>query len=145
MHADPRLLNGEAGLAHTLRRRLQADLQAPPTVAGGGRTIESLLAAAELIKRDAAKQKAAASEKRRIADLEKLAQTEEQAWQTVDALLAEKRWKAHGQAVTRLQQVRDPADCQKTRVVFNRRVKQLRAKHQSRAALMKRFDKAGLA
>ncbi|MCC7359024.1 MAG: hypothetical protein IT317_06085 [Anaerolineales bacterium] len=140
-----RLLGGEAGLAHALRRRLQADLLAPPTADGGGRTIESLLAAAEQIKRDEAKQKAAAAEKRRIADLEKLAQTEEQAWQTVDALLAETRWKAHEQAVTQLQQLRGLADYQKTGAAFHRRVKQLRAKHQSRAALMKRFDRAGLA
>jgi len=60
-------------------------------------------------------------------------------------MLAEKRWKAHEQAVTQLQQLRDLADYQKTRGAFNRRLKLLRAKHQSRAALMKRFDKAGLA
>jgi len=43
------------------------------------------------------------------------------------------------------ERARDLADYQKTRGAFNRRVKALRAKHQSRAALMKRFDKAGLA
>jgi len=141
-----RLLGGEAGLAFALRHRLQPDMQAPPRAAGGGgRTAESLFAAAEQIKRDEAKQKAAAAEKRRIAELEKLAKTEEQAWQAVDEMLAEKRWKAHEQAVTQLQQLRDLADYQKTRGAFNRRLKLLRAKHQSRAALMKRFDKAGLA
>jgi hypothetical protein len=139
-----RLLQGDPGLAHTLRHRLQSDTKAPPRAVGGGRTAEALFAAAEQIKRDEAAKKAAAAEKRRIADLQKLATTEEQAWQAVEALLAEKRWKAHEQAVTQLQQLRDLADYQKTRAAFDRRVKQLRAKHQSRAALMKRFDKAGL-
>ena len=97
------------------------------------------------IKREAAHQKAAAAEKRWIAELEKLARTEEQAWQAVDALLAEKRWKAHEQAVTQLQQLRDLADYQDTRGTFNRRVKQLRAKPQARQALTKRFDRAGRA
>jgi hypothetical protein len=139
-----RLLSGEAGLTFALRHRLQAEMKAPTKAAGGGRTAKSLLAAAEQIKRGEAAQKAAAAEKRRIADLEKLAQTEEQAWQAVDELLAEKRWKAHEQAVTQLQQLRDLADYQKTRGAFNRRVKLLRAQHQTRLALMKRFDKAKL-
>ncbi len=140
-----RLLDGEAGLAFALRHRLQAEMKAPPRPAGGGRTAEALFAAAEQIKRDEAAQRAAVAEKRRIAELEKLAQTEEQAWQAVDALLAEKRWKAHEQAVTQLQQLRDLADYHQTRPVFDRRMKQLRAQHQTRLALMKRFDRAKLA
>jgi len=46
--------------------------------------------------------------------------------------------------VEQLQQVRDLADYRHTRTEFNRRMKQLRARHKDRLSILKRFDQAKL-
>ncbi|MCC6187830.1 MAG: hypothetical protein IT318_02255 [Anaerolineales bacterium] len=139
-----RLLQGETGLSHTLRRRLQSEVKAPLRPAGGGRTAEELFSGARRAKRQDAERKAAEAEKRRIAALEKLAQKEEQTWQTVEAQLAERHWTYHAKAIEQLQQLRDLADHRKTRADFNRRLKTLRERHKERASIMKRLAEARL-
>ena len=139
-----RLLEGESGLNFALKRRLQAELKDLSRPAGSGRTADELFAGAKRAKRQAAERKAAEAEKRRIAALEKLAKSEEKAWQTVEAQLADRHWTYHAKAVEQLQQLRDLADYQKTRTEFSRRLKQLREQHKGRASIMKRFDQAGL-
>jgi hypothetical protein len=139
-----RLLQGEAGLGFTLRHRLQVELKAPPQPAGGGRTAAVLFAGAKRAKRQDAERKAAEAEKRRIAELKKLAQKEEKVWQTVEAHLAERHWTYHAKAVEQLRQLRDLADYQKTRAAFNRRLKQLRAQYKDRASIIKRLEEARL-
>lgn len=140
-----RLLQGEAGLGFTLRHRLQSALKALPQPASGGRTADELFAGAKRAKRQEAERKAAEAEKRRIAALEKLAQREEKAWQTVEAQLAERHWTYHSKAVEQLQQLRDLADYRKTRADFNRRLETLRERHKERVSILKRLAKARLA
>jgi hypothetical protein len=139
-----RLLDGEPGLNFALRRRLQAEFKELPRPAGGGRTAAELFAGAKRAKRQDADRKAVEAEKRRTAALEKLAKSEEKAWQTVEAQLAERHWTYHAKAVEQLQQLRDLAIYQATRSEFNRRLKQLRARHKDRASIMKRMAQAGL-
>ena len=143
-HFNSGMLAGEAGLGFTLRRRLQAELEVAPRPAGGGRTAAELFAGATRAKHQAAERKAVADEKRRIAALEKLAKTQEKAWQTVAAQLAGRAWTEYAKAVEQLQQLRDLADYQHTRTEFDRRLAELRAQYQSRAAIMRRFEQAGL-
>lgn len=126
-----------------LRQRLQGARKASPPPAAGGTTAAKLLAGAQTIKKAEAQREAAAAEKRRSAALEELARREPQAWHTVKTLLAEKRWKAHAEAIEQLQPLRDLADYQKMRPAFNRRMKALREQHAARAALLRRFDQAG--
>ena len=140
-----RLLQGEAGLGFTLRHRLQTELKAPPKSAGGQRTADDLFEGADRIKREDAERKAAEAERRRIAELQELAKKEEKAWQTVEALLEERHWTHHAKAVEQLQQLRDLADYQKKRADFNRRVKLLRERYKTRASIIKRLEKVGLA
>jgi len=139
-----RLLQGEAGLGFALRHRLQAELKAPAQTAGGGRTAAQLFAGAKRAKREDAERKAAEAEKRRIAALEKLAKTEDKAWQTVEAQLADRHWTYHAKAVEQLQQLRDLADYRHTRTEFNRRMRQLRARYKDKPSILKRFDQAEL-
>ena len=70
-----RLLQGEPGLNFALRHRLRAELRGSDQPTGGGRTSAELFSGAKGAKRQDAERKAAESEKRRIAALEKLAKT----------------------------------------------------------------------
>ena len=110
-----RLLQGEAGLGFALRHRLQSELKAPAQTEGGRRTATQLFAGAKRAKRQDAERKAAEAEKHRIAALEKLAKTEDKAWQTVEAQLADRPWTYHAKAVEQLQQLSDLADYRHTR------------------------------
>jgi len=139
-----RLLQGEPGLNFALRHRLRAELRGSDQPAGGGRTAAELLTGAKRAKRQDAERKAAEAEKHRIAALEKLAKTEDKAWQTVEAQLADRHWTYQAKAVEQLRQLRDLADYRHTRTDFNRKMRKLRTKHQGRPSILKRFDQAEL-
>jgi hypothetical protein len=139
-----RLAQGEAGLSLALKHRLKSQMKVPAAAAPKNRrTAEAIFQAADRLAAEETIRKNIEVEEKRVEALRKLAKREPHVWQGVEALL-QKGHSQYAEAVEQLTQLRDLADFQKTRVEFNRRLRDLRERYASRRAFMGRLNSAGL-
>ena len=139
-----RLAKGEPHLSLALNRRLEVFRGAPHSETGERRTVGELLAAVEALRERQRRERAAAAEARRIAELKALAGREDKAWREVDALIQQSQAKAYDEAVRLLKKLGDLAEHQNRRSVFEERLGQIRERYSRRSALLRRLREAGL-
>jgi hypothetical protein len=87
---------------------------------------------------------AAARATRYARHLDQLAARAEEAWQEAEALIQTKRPRDYDAAVSLLRDLRALADREGDAAGFNNRFLELRVRHERKASLLERFDKAGL-
>jgi hypothetical protein len=139
-----RLARGEPQLSLALNRRLGTFSAAPRSEAVERRTVGELFAAAEALRERRRRERAAAAEARRIAELKALAGREDEAWGEVDALIQQSKAKAYDEAVRLLKELKDLAEYQNRPFAFEEHLGQIREQYSRRYALMRRLRKAGL-
>jgi hypothetical protein len=139
-----RLAQGEPLLSLAFKRRLSVLGDTAPSDAASRRTAGELLAAAEALREREREEQAAKAEARRIAELEALAQREEQTWQEVDALIQESKGKAYDQAVRLLLKLKELAEHQRQTRAFQDRLAQIVETYKRRHALLGRLRQANL-
>jgi hypothetical protein len=141
-----RLAKGEPHLTLVLNRRLSAlvDLDTPSGDAAPRRTVGELFAAAEARHEQRHQEQKAQAEAKRIAELEALAQREDDVWREVDALIQQSQAKPYDQAVQLLKKLRDLAEQQGKEAVFEGHLRQICDLYSRRSALMRRLREAGL-
>jgi hypothetical protein len=139
-----RLAKGEPHLTLVLNRRLGtfSDVSQGETVER--RMAGELFAAAEALRERRRRERAAAAEARRIAELKALAEREDEAWREVDALIQRSQAKAYDEAVRLLKKLEDLAEYQNRRSAFEEHLGQIRDRYSRRHALMRRLRGAGL-
>jgi hypothetical protein len=138
-----RLLNDEPQLGSALRREI---LPARETTAGDAnpRTAGELLVEAKQLKKAAQKRQAEATQRARIAELEKLGRREASAWSAVDTLLKQKKSSLYDSVVQQLIDLRDLAQYRDAMPAFNARMSGIVAAYGKSSALMRRFKSARL-
>lgn len=137
-----RLARGEAHLALTLDRRLQALTGAPQPSAGAPRrTWDALQTTADRLRHEVERRAAAAAEATRIAELRAFAPREAEAWRDVLALIEEKKPAAYDKAAVLLVKLRALADYQGRVADFQTRVTGLQERFANRPALRDRLSK----
>ena len=139
-----RLAKGEPHLSLALNRRLGAFRGASHSETDKRRTVGELFAAVEALRERQRRERAAAAEARRIAELKALAGREDKAWREVDALIQQSQAKAYDEAVRLLKKLGDLAEHQDRRSVFDERLGQIRERYSRRSALLRRLREAGL-
>jgi hypothetical protein len=152
-----RLMEGtEAHLGAEMLRRFRettAPVRLKPRP--GGRTVAELLAAAEeraeIRKRQEAERHAKEQARRqqeraaaRAAYLDGLTGREEELWRQVENFIDSKKQKEYDRAVQLLVDLRDLTNRDGTPAVFDGRMRELRARHAKKPALLDRLDKARL-
>jgi hypothetical protein len=141
-----RLVEGEAGVGLTLRKRLAAFLPQPerPQVAQT-RTIQQLLKRAEQFEKAERKRQAETARQKHFAEMKALAAREEQTWKKVDDLLDNGRKIAsvYDEATGLLEKLNQLAEFQDTRDIFEQRLRRLAEKYSARSALMGRWHTKG--
>jgi len=139
-----RLARGETGLSLAFNHRLKSYVKSPavpePT---NRRTADEIFQEAERLAAEETIRKKVEAEESRVEALRRLANSEPQLWQGVEAIL-QKGHSQYAEAVAQLVQLRDLADFQKTRVEFDRRMRDLRVRYAKRPAFMERLNGAGL-
>lgn len=139
-----RLARGEPHLSLALKQRLRVLGGVPQAAGRGERSVGELLTAAEARRERRRQKQAAEAEARRIAELEALAQREEQTWRRVDELIQETRAKAYDEALRLLVKLRELARYQKQERVFQGRLDRIWELYPRRRALLRRLRQAGL-
>jgi hypothetical protein len=139
-----RLAKGEPHLSLALNDRLGAFRGASHSETGERRTVSELFAAVEALQERQRRERAAAAEARRIAELKALAGREDKAWREVDALIQQSQAKAYDEAVQLLKKLGDLAEHQDRRSVFEERLGQIRERYSRRSALLRRLREASL-
>jgi len=139
-----RLAKGEPHLSLALNRRLGAFRGTSHSETGERRTVGELFAAVEALRERQRRERAAAAQARRIAELKALAGREDKAWREVDALIQQSQAKAYDEAVRLLKKLGDLAEQQGRRSAFDERLGQIRERYSRRSALLRRLREAGL-
>jgi hypothetical protein len=139
-----RLAKGEPHLSPALNRRLSRFIDTSRSDTFERRTVGELLAAAEALREQRRRERAAAAEAQRIAELNALARREDEAWREVDALIQQSRAKAYDEAMRLLKRLEDLAEYQNRRFTFEDHLGQIRDRYSRRHALMRRLREAGL-
>jgi hypothetical protein len=150
---DPHHLHAE--LVQRVLQAVGSDTEQSPGPAGGQRTVEQLLATAEL-RREARKRAAAERAERerqrqdceraaaRAIYLESLAGRIDAEWQRVEALVATKRQGDYDRAVQVLVDLRDLAARKGQIDNFENRLEQFRARHAKKVSVLERLERARL-
>jgi hypothetical protein len=141
-----RLAQGELHLGLALKARLRElvpELDAP-AVGAPRRTVGWLVGEAERQRERARRRRAAEAKRRRIQELEALAQREAQTWQEIEALIERRVGHSYRDAVELLVKLRELAEHQGRTEAFQTRVSQIRAGCKPTSALLRRLKEAGL-
>jgi len=139
-----RLAKGEPHLSLALCRRLGTFGGALQSEMAERRTVGEMLAAMEALQERRRRERAAAAEARRIAELKALAGREDEAWREVDALIQQSQAKAYDEAVQLLKKLGDLAEHQGRRSAFEEHLGQIHDRYSRRSALLRRLREAGL-
>jgi hypothetical protein len=139
-----RLAKGEPHLSLALNRRLGVFRGAPHSETGERRTVGDLFATVDALRERQRRERAAAAEARRIAELKALAGREDEAWREVDALIQQSQAKAYDEGVRLLKKLGDLAEQQGRRSAFEEHLGQIHDQYSRRYALIRRLREAGL-
>ncbi len=139
-----RLAWGEPHLSLALKRRLGVLAGVSKGEASQRRSVGALFAAVEALREHRRRERAAAAEARRLAELNALAGQEDQTWREVDALIQRSQAKAYEEAVRLLKKLRGLAEYQHRQSAFEERLDQIREQYSRRRALMRLLREAGL-
>ena len=139
-----RVLRGEPQLAIALRARLRQLAGLPQFVPTGQRTIKQLLADAEREREEGERERAREAERKRLAELEALAQRENEAWQEVDLLIQKFNAKGYEQAVQLVSKLREVAVYRRKENIFQARLNGIYERYPTRHSLLERLRAAGL-
>ena len=139
-----RLAKGEPHLSLALNRRLGLLSNVSKGEATQRRSVGALFAAVKALREHRRKERAAAVEAKRLADLKALAGQEDETWCEVDALIQRSQSKAYEEAVRLLKRLQDLAEYQNRQSAFEERLDQIRDQYSRRRALMRRLREAGL-
>ena len=140
------LAEGKPGTAVVLRKRLSAFLHQQATAPyEKPRSIQQLRNRAAQMEDAEKKRLAEAARKKHIAEMNSLAQREEQAWEAVDQLLSEGRKIAsvYDNATVQLKKLAQLAEFIQTRPAFQARIQALAEKYVRRSALIGRWKREG--
>jgi hypothetical protein len=141
-----RLAQGELHLSLALKARLRElapDLETQTTSAPR-RTVRWLLGEAERQDELARRCRAEEAERRRIKELEALAQREPQTWRNIEVLIERRTGSAYAEAVELLVKLRDLAVYQGRMAEFQQKIGPIRARCKPSSALLRRMKEAGL-
>jgi hypothetical protein len=141
-----RLAQGELHLGLALKARLRElvpELEAQATRVPR-RTVGWLLEEAERQRESARRRRAAEAERRRIKELEALAQREKAIWASLEPLIERRTGSAYAEAVELLVKLRDLAKYKGRTAEFQQRVSQIRARYPKYTALQRRMNEARL-
>jgi hypothetical protein len=139
-----RLARGEPHLSLALNRRLGVLGGVPQGETSKRRTVGALFAAAEALREHRRRERVAAAEARRVAELKAFAGQEDATWSEVDVLIQRSQAKAYAEAVRLLKKLQDLAEYQSRQSTFEEHLDQIRDRYSRRRALMKRLREAGL-
>jgi hypothetical protein len=139
------LAEGEPGVGVALRKRLGAFLPQKHSQPARRRTLQQLLQRAEQLEKAEKKRQAEAARQKHIVEMKALAAREAQVWQQVDALLGTGRKIAsvYDETTALLEKLKQLADFQDTREIFEARLHILAQKYASRPSLIDRWKKRG--
>jgi hypothetical protein len=140
-----RLAEGEPGIGLALRKRLSAFISRDRPQQDRLRTFRQLLAKAERLEKGEKKRRAEAERQKHIAEMKALAGQEEQTWRQVDSLLdtGRKIASVYDEATALLEKLKQLAEFQDTRDVFQARLQRLAHKYATRPSLIDRWRKRG--
>jgi len=140
-----RLAEGDPGVGLALRKRLSAYIPQERPQPDERRTIQGLLQRAEEFENAEKKRRAEAARQKHIAEMKALAAREAQVWQQVDTLLdtGRKIASVYDEATALLEKLKQLADFQDTRDVFQARLHRLAQKYASRPSLIARWESRG--
>jgi hypothetical protein len=138
------LAKGEPHLTLALNRRLDTFRGVSRRETAERRTVDELFAQAEVLRERRRREQAAEAEARRIAELQALAEREDEAWRKVDALIQQSQAKPYDEAVRLLKKLKDLAEYQNRPSAFEEHLDQIRDRYGRRHALMRRLRDAGL-
>jgi hypothetical protein len=142
-----RLVRGEPHLSVALLSRLRELVGRPSGGAGvetPRRTVGYLLAEADRRWEEERRRRAEAVERKRLQELETLADRETEAWQEVEDLIEQRTGNAYDEAVQRLVRLRELAIHRGQEAAFARRTDQIRGQYSRRSGLLRRMRDAGL-
>ena len=141
------LLEGKSGAVASLRKRLINFLPSREVTVeyNKPRSIQELEERAMYLEKEQKKRLAEEAHQRHIAEMEALAQREEQAWVEVDALIANSRKIAsvYDQATTQLRKLAQLAEFKQAYPAFQSRIHTLAEKYARRNALIGRWRREG--
>jgi hypothetical protein len=142
-----RLVQGEPHLSVALLSRLR-EMMGRPSGASGvetpQRTVGTLLAEADRRRKEQRRRRAEAAERKRLQELDALAQREAETWQEVDDLIEQRTGNAYDEAVQRLVRLRELAIHRDQEAAYARRIDQIREQYSRRSGLLRRMREAGL-
>ncbi len=139
-----RLARGEPQLAVALNRRLGTLPGATLPMEERRRTAGELLAARQALRAERRRQRKAAAEAKRLAELEALAQREEAAWADVGVFLQSYQASNYDQATIMLAHLKELAVHQGREPAFNARITLLAEEYKNRPSFIDRLRAAGL-
>jgi hypothetical protein len=140
-----RIVQREAQVGTALRKRLlehsgQPEQESPQKKRLAGDLFQS----SERLAAQARKRQQAEAEKKRIQELEQLAEREEATWRWAEQLIEQKQARPYREATQLLVKLRDLAIYRKDLAAFDMRYGPLRTQFSNRPALMRCFQEAGL-
>ena len=142
-----RLARGEPHLSLALVKRLR-DLVGGPSGRSSAqvprRSARDLLSEVQRRQEEERRKRAGAAERKRLRDLEALAEREAEAWQEVEALIQQGTGSAYDKAVQLLLKLRALAIHKTEEIAFERRMSQVCEQYSRRSALLRRLRNAGL-
>jgi hypothetical protein len=139
-----RLATGEPHLSLALKRRLGVLGNVSIGAEAQPRSVGALLAAVKSLRACRRRERAAAAEAKRLAELKALAGQEDETWHEVDALIQRSQRKAYEEAVRLLKKLQDLAEYQGRHADFDTRLSQIREQYSRRRALLQLLREAGL-
>jgi hypothetical protein len=142
-----RLARGEPHLSSALVKRLRGLVGSPSGASSLGvprRSVGELLSEVTRLQEEERRKRAEAAERKRLRDLEALAEREAEVWQEVKALIQQGTGSAYDKAVQLLLRLRELAIHQGEEIAFERRMGQVCKQYSRRSALLRRLRNAGL-
>lgn len=139
-----RLAKDEPYLSMVLNTRLRHGETFPHSTSVASRTVKQLLASAEQECDEEKRRQALEAEKKRIQELETLAEREGEAWQEVEWLVQKSSARTYDQAVQLLSRLREVAARQKQEGIFQKRLNGIYERYKTRHSLLDKLRAAGL-
>ena len=142
-----RLARGEPHLSLALVKRLRELVGSPSGASSLGvprRSVGELLSEVTRLQEEERRKRAEAAERKRLRDLEALAEREAEVWQEVEALIQQGTGSAYDKAVQLLLRLRALAVHRGEQIAFERQMSQVCEQYSRRSALLRRLRNAGL-